>query len=67
MERGDLMKKTLRIVILTEMKEYLSHDLNMLEDVTYITTDVKEKSILLKKINYTKDLINEVNEMIEEL
>lgn len=61
------MKKTLRIVILSEIKEYLSHDLGMLEDATYVTTDVKEKSILVKKINYTKDLINEVNEMIEEL
>lgn len=61
------MKKTLRIVILSEMKEYLSHDLDMLQDSTYVTTDVKEKSILVKKINYTKDLINEVNEMIEEL
>lgn len=61
------MKKTLRIVILTEMKENIEHDLAMLQDFNFVTSDIHEKTILLKKINYSKELINEIDEMISEL
>lgn len=61
------MKKTLRIVILTEMKENVSHDLEMLQTFNFVTTDVKEKQILLKKIDYTKEILKEIDQMIAEL
>lgn len=61
------MKKTLRIVILTEMRENVSHDLEMLQDVNFVTTDKTEKNILVSKINYTKEMLKEIDEMIAEL
>lgn len=61
------MKKTLRIVLLTEIKENLIHDLSMLQDYNFVTTDKEEKRFLLQKIKYTKSLIEEVNQMIAEL
>ena len=67
MERSDLMKKTLRIEILTEMKEIVQNDLNMLQDFNFVTSDIREKSNLIVKINHAKNILNEINEMIEEL
>ena len=61
------MKKTLRIEILTEMKEIVTNDLNMLQDFNFMTSDIHEKSILIVKINHAKDILNEIDEMIEEL
>ena len=61
------MKKTLRIEILTEMKEIVQNDLNMLQDFNFVTSDIREKSNLIVKINHAKAILNEINEMIEEL
>ena len=61
------MKRTLRLVILSEMRENINHDLEMLQDMNFVTSDVKEKQTLIRKINYTKELINEIDEMISEL
>lgn len=61
------MKRTLRIVILTEMRENVSHDLEMLQDVNFVTTDKTEKNVLISKINYTKEMLKEIDEMIAEL
>ena len=61
------MKKTLRIVILTESKENLEYDLRMLQEANFVTTDIRDKNLLIKKINYTKALIKEIDEMIREL
>lgn len=61
------MKKTLRIEILTEMKEIVQNDLNMLQDFNFVTSDIREKSNLIVKINHAKNILNEINEMIEEL
>lgn len=61
------MKKTLRLVILTEAKANLEYDLKLLKDSTFITTVEYDKSILYQKINYTESLIKEVDEMIAEL
>ena len=61
------MKKTLRLVILTEAKANLEYDLKLLKDATFITTIEYDKSILHQKINYTENLIKEVDEMIAEL
>lgn len=61
------MKKTLRIVILTEMKESVSNDLEALQTFNFVTTDIKEKQILLNKIRYTKEVLKEIDQMISEL
>ena len=61
------MKKTLRIEILTEMKEIVTNDLNMLQDFNFVTSDIREKSNLIVRINHAKAILNEINEMIEEL
>lgn len=61
------MKKTLRLVILTETKANLEYDLKLLKDATFITTVEYDKSLLYQKINYTESLIKEVDEMIAEL
>lgn len=61
------MKRTLRLVILTEMRENVNHDLEMLQDVNFVTTDKTEKNVLVSKINYTKEMLKEIDEMIREL
>ena len=61
------MKKTLRIEILTEMKEIVTNDLNMLQDFNFVTSDIREKANLIVKINHAKDILHEIDEMIEEL
>lgn len=67
LERSDLMKKTLRLAILTETKENVLHDLDMLQSFNFVTTDIKEKQILLNKIKYTKEVLEEIDQMISEL
>ena len=61
------MRKTLRIVILSEMKQTVSEDLRRLEEFYFVTSDVSERKILRDKINYSKSLLNEIDQMIEEL
>ena len=61
------MKKTLRIVILSEMKQTVSDDLGRLEEFYFVTSDISERKILRDKINYSKSLLNEIDQMIEEL
>ena len=61
------MKRTLRIAILSEIRENISHDLDLFQDMNFVTSDIKEKQALIRKINYSKSLINEIDEMIAEL